>query len=129
MSTVLKTSRPLYQQIRSTLVDRILSGEFKEGDLLPSARNLAVEMQVNPVTISHAYNGLVAAGILKSEKGVGLRLAIGSITILKKEAREDFVANVFPALREQAERLGFKIALSDVQAGIVDMGWFAESKL
>lgn len=129
MSTILKNSRPLYQQIRSTLVDRILSGEFKEGDLLPSARHLAVEMQVNPVTISHAYNALVASGILRSEKGVGLRLVGGSIVLLKKEARSDFLEGISP-IREQARSLGFELVLMDLEAPAIDPAeWFAESKL
>ena len=50
---------PIYRQLRDRGVHMILDGVLKEGDPLPSVRNVAAEFRVNPLTVLKAYQQLV----------------------------------------------------------------------
>ncbi len=52
-------SQPIYRQLRDRGVHMILDGVLKEGDPLPSVRNVAAEYRVNPLTVLKAYQELV----------------------------------------------------------------------
>src|ERR1051326_4267978 len=52
-------SQPIYRQLRHRVVALILDGVLKEGDPLPSVRNVAAEYRVNPITVLTAYQELV----------------------------------------------------------------------
>ena len=52
-------SQPIYRQLRDHVVHMILDGVLKEGDPLPSVRNVAAEYRVNPLTVLKAYQELV----------------------------------------------------------------------
>ena len=51
--------QPIYRQLRDRVVEMILDRVLKEGDPLPSVRNVAAEYRVNPLTILKAYQQLV----------------------------------------------------------------------
>ena len=61
----------MYEQIRRQFQDAIHSGEIAEGSLLPSLRHLAAELRVSVITVTRAYNELVAAGLVSNEHGRG----------------------------------------------------------
>lgn len=65
---------PIYLQILDSLKISIASGELKSGDRLPSVRELALQLRLNPRTISNAYRELLTMGLAESQKGVGLFL-------------------------------------------------------
>ena len=52
-------SQPIYRQLRDRVVAMILDGVLKEGDPLPSVRNVAAEYRVNPITVMKGYQELV----------------------------------------------------------------------
>lgn len=66
-----KDSRPLYEQISSKLSNLILHGVFEPDSKLPSVRNLAIELAINPNTIQKAYADLERKGYIYSVKGKG----------------------------------------------------------
>ena len=66
-----KDSRPLYEQISNKLGTLILHGVFEPDSQLPSVRNLAVELAINPNTIQKAYADLERKGYTYSVKGKG----------------------------------------------------------
>src|SRR5436189_240439 len=55
-------SQPIYRQLRDRVVAMILDGVLKEGDALPSVRNVAAEFRVNPLTVLKGYQQLVEEG-------------------------------------------------------------------
>ena len=61
-------SQPIYRQLRDRGVHMILDGVLKEGDPLPSVRNVAAEYRVNPLTVLKAYQELVTMVLLKVER-------------------------------------------------------------
>lgn len=80
--------RPIYEQIKSGLRGMLTSGEVKAGDRLPSVRDMAVSLTVNPNTIQKAYRELESEGFLVSVQGRGC-----------------FVSDRAQIDREKAERL------------------------
>lgn len=63
--------RPIYEQLTDKLRRLILSGAFKENEKLPSVRELAAQLSINPNTIARAYRALEAEGFLYSVTGRG----------------------------------------------------------
>ncbi len=62
---------PLYVQIANRLRVAIATGELPSGEALPSVRNLASSIRVNPATVVQAYRELEAAGVVESRQGAG----------------------------------------------------------
>ena len=66
-----KDPRPIYEQIKSGLRQMIAEGELPSGAKLPSVRDLAVQLAINPNTIARAYRELEAEGVIVSVQGKG----------------------------------------------------------
>ena len=66
-----RDSRPIYEQIKDSIRRLIFSGAMSEGDQLPSVRNLAAQLSINPNTIQRAYRELEAEGCVTSVPGKG----------------------------------------------------------
>ncbi len=62
---------PIYLQFTEDINRRIVIGELKPGDKLPSGTDLAIEYQVNPNTVQRVYHQLESEGISNSKRGVG----------------------------------------------------------
>ena len=60
-------SQPIYRQLRDRVVAMILDGVLKEGDPLPSVRNVAAEYRVNPLTVLKGYQQLVDEGLVETK--------------------------------------------------------------
>ncbi|GAB4192290.1 MAG: GntR family transcriptional regulator [Wenzhouxiangellaceae bacterium] len=99
-------SQPIYLQLRELTVARILDGSLLEGDALPSVRNLAVELQLNPITVSRAYQLLVDEGLVEKRRGVGMYVRDGARKILLRRERERFLEQEWPRVLSQIQRLG-----------------------
>lgn len=65
---------PIYRQIMDQVRAMIAGGRLKAGDLLPSVRQLAAELEVNMMTISKAYAKLEAEGVVERVRGTGMRV-------------------------------------------------------
>ncbi|HCS60967.1 MAG TPA: GntR family transcriptional regulator [Microbacterium sp.] len=65
------SATPIYEQIRRQVRSSILSGEVQPGQTLPSLRQLAADLRVSVITVTRAYNDLVAEGLVHSEHGRG----------------------------------------------------------
>src|SRR5256712_712759 len=65
-------SQPIYRQLRDRVVAMILDGVLKEGDPLPSVRNVAAEYRVNPLTVLKGYQELVDEGLVETRRGLGM---------------------------------------------------------
>ena len=63
--------RPLYEQIKDKLKQLIISGVLKENEKIPSVRELAVSLAINPNTIQKSYKDLESEGYIYSQKAKG----------------------------------------------------------
>jgi len=99
-------SQPIYRQLRDRVVAMILDGVLKEGDPLPSVRNVAAEYRVNPLTVLKGYQQLVDEGLVESKRGLGMFVNAGARSLLLKAERQKFLGEEWPRVRATIERLG-----------------------
>jgi GntR family transcriptional regulator len=83
---------PIYRQLRDRVVAMILDGVLKEGDPLPSVRNVAAEYRVNPET----------------RRGRGMFINGGARDLLLQGERQKFLGEEWPRIYATIQRLGFK---------------------
>jgi GntR family transcriptional regulator len=99
-------SQPIYRQLRDRVVDLILDRLLKEGDPLPSVRNVAGEYRVNPLTVLKAYQQLVDEGLVEKKRGVGMFVRSGARELLLAAEREKFLSEQWPRVYATIQRLG-----------------------
>src|SRR5579871_1787306 len=102
-------SQPIYRQLRDRVVAMILDGVLKEGDPLPSVRTVAAEYRVNPLTVLKAYQQLADEGLVESRRGRGMFINEGARQLLLAGERERFLAEEWPRVRANIERLGLSL--------------------
>ena len=103
-------SQPIYRQLRDRVVAMILDGVLKEGDPLPSVRNVAAEYRVNPLTVLKGYQELVDEGLVESRRGRGMFINAGARSLLLKGERQKFLDEEWPRVHATIQRLGLRAA-------------------
>ena len=106
MSREWNDSQPIYRQLRDRGVHMILDGVLKEGDPLPSVRNVAADSRVNPLTVMKGYQQLVDEGLVETRRGLGMFVKPGARDQLLKGERQKFLNDEWPRIAEKIERLG-----------------------
>src|SRR5436190_8121617 len=101
-------SQPIYRQLRARVVDLILDDVLKEGDPLPSVRNVAAEYRLNPITVLKAYQELVDEQLVETRRGRGMFIRPGARNLLLEAEREKFLAEQWPRVFGTIRRLGLK---------------------
>ncbi len=99
-------SQPIYRQLRDRVVAMILDGVLKEGDPLPSVRNVAAEYRVNPLTVLKGYQELVDEGLVESKRGLGMFINAGARDLLLQGERQKFLGEEWPRVYANIQRLG-----------------------
>src|SRR6201982_299931 len=89
-------SQPIYRQLRDRVVAMILDGVFKEGDPLPSVRNVAAEYRLNPLTVLKGYQQLVDEELVEKRRGLGMFVSLGARNALMKDERQRFLEEEGP---------------------------------
>lgn len=79
-----RNNKTLYGQIADILRERIMSGEFKPGDILPSERELAEEMQVSRIPVREAMKSLEYLGVVKQIRGKGVLVQTADLSNILK---------------------------------------------
>jgi GntR family transcriptional regulator len=98
--------QPIYRQLRDHVVAMILDGVLKEGDPLPSVRNVAAEYRVNPLTVLKGYQELVDEQLVETKRGLGMFVTAGARNRLLQGERQKFLAQEWPRIAETIQRLG-----------------------
>ena len=99
-------SQPIYRQLRDRVVAMILDGALKEGDPLPSVRNVAADYRVNPLTVLKGYQQLVDEELVEKRRGLGMFVKGGARSLLLKGERQKFLAEEWPRISATIQRLG-----------------------
>ena len=122
-------SQPIYRQLRDRVVAMILDGVLKEGDPLPSVRNVAADYRVNPLTVLKGYQQLVDEELVEKRRGLGMFVKAGARSLLLKGERQKFLAEEWPRVHATMLRLGLtpKELLNDA-AGATRRSSNAEKK-
>src|SRR5215813_4032432 len=101
-------SQPIYRQLRDRVVAMILDGALKEGDALPSVRNVAAEYRINPLTVLKGYQELVDEELVEKRRGLGMFVKGGARDLLLQGERRKFLAEEWPRIYATMQRLGLK---------------------
>lgn len=110
MSMVWNDNTPIYRQLRDRVVAMILDGVLKQGDALPSVRQVAADFQINPITVSKAYQELVEENLVEKRRGLGMYVTEGAHSALLKSERDRFLNEEWPPLAARLERMGIDLA-------------------
>jgi GntR family transcriptional regulator len=95
--------RPIYRQLVEQIVARILDQTYREGELLPSVRQLASDFVVNPLTAARAYRELEE--YTETRRGIGLVVKEGVRELLLRREQKRFLRDEWPALRDRIKAL------------------------
>ena len=106
MSAGWNDTTPIYRQLKDRVVGMMLDGVLKAGDALPSVRQVAAEYQLNPITVSRAYQELVDEQLVEKRRGLGMFVTDGARDALLRSEREHFLREEWPRLRARIERMG-----------------------
>src|SRR5206468_9392897 len=99
-------SLPIYRQLRDRVVAMILDGVLKEGDALPSVRNVAADYRLNPLTVLKGYQELVDEELVEKRRGLGMYVKDGARNLLLKGERQKFLTDEWPRIYDNIQRLG-----------------------
>lgn len=102
-------SAPIYRQLKERVVAMMLDGVLKAGDALPSVRQVAAEYQLNPITVSRAYQELADEQLVEKRRGLGMYVTEGANARLLQSERERFLREEWPLVLERVQRLGLRI--------------------
>ncbi len=101
---------PIYRQLKARVVEMILDGTLKAGDALPSVRQIAADYQLNPITVTRAYQELVEEDLVEKKRGIGMFISEGATEKLFARERDRFVRDEWPAVVGRIRRLGLDLA-------------------
>ena len=89
------SSTPIYEQIKNTIINQIITGELEEDESLPSIRNLASDIKISVMTIKKAYDELEQEGYIVSKQGKGTFVAPKNTELIKEQAKKDIENHIF----------------------------------
>ncbi len=101
--------RGIYLQIADRLRDRILQGEWQPGERIPAIRELAIELGVNPNTVTRSYQALLDWGIVASRRGRGYFVCDRAAERATSAMREEFLRDELPRIVRAMQTLGIGI--------------------
>lgn len=102
-------NQPIYRQLRDKVVAMILEDVLKDGDALPSVRNVAAEYRLNPLTVLKGYQELVDDDLVEKKRGLGMFVTAGAKTKLLKNERQRFLEQEWPLVVASIDRLGLSL--------------------
>ena len=95
---------PLYLQIAKEVKHSIAIGSLKPGEQIPSVREIALQITVNPNTVAKAYRELEARGIVETRRGTGTFVS-ETITDVTQEERQEIIGGLMDKAIDEARHL------------------------
>lgn len=99
------SNQSIFIQIAERICDRILSKEYPADTRIPSVREIAVEMEVNPNTAMRSFERLQANGIIYNKRGIGNFVSSDAGERIRKMRHEHFISEVLPAVFAEMQLL------------------------
>ena len=90
----------IYEQIAGQIVFAVAGGDLAPGDLIPSVRDLAVQLTVNPNTVTRAFQELERLGVIEPRRGLGMAVSAGAPKVCRDRRRELIRDRVRETVRE-----------------------------
>ena len=99
----------IYLQIADRMRERILRGEWKTGERIPSIRERAIELGVNPNTVTKSYQKLLDRELISNQRGRGYFVSENAAERALQEMREEFMRDELPRIIGAMRLLGIGI--------------------
>jgi len=103
---------PIYEQIKKQIKSQILLGDLKDNEPLPSIRDLATMLIINPNTVARAYRELEMEGFIYTRKGKGCYVSGDSSTLIEEE-RIKIMDQIIDEAIEEAKK--FDLDLNEIK--------------
>lgn len=114
-----RDDEPIYRQLRQRIATLILNDAIKEGEPIPSVRQVAADYQINHLTVAKAYQELVEQGLVEKRRGLGMFVLPGARDQIAASERDKLLKDELPRLLVRARQLG--ISESELNAHIKQM--------
>ena len=108
MSIQWSDNSPIYRQLKDKLVGMMLDGDIKPGDALPSVRQIAAEYQLNPITVSRAFQELADENVVEKRRGLGMYMSENAKDQLLTSEKQRFLQDEWPVIVARIKRLGLQ---------------------
>jgi GntR family transcriptional regulator len=110
--------RSIFLQIADMICENILSRKWKNGDRIPSVREMAVAIEVNPNTVMRTYTFLQEKGILSNKRGIGYFASEDAYRNALKFKKEEFLERDLPRFLRTLRLLDLN--LNDIEKNFKD---------
>ncbi len=101
-------SQTIYMQIADHISEQILAGQLQAADKIPSVREMATNIAVNPNTVMRTYTYLQEQGIIFNKRGIGYFVTEQALDKTKSMKKEAFIKQYLPMLFKNMDLLDIK---------------------
>jgi GntR family transcriptional regulator len=115
-------NQAIYLQIADFICERILQNEWRVGEKIPSIREMAIQLEVNPNTVAKTYNYLETAGIIYKERGIGYFVSVHAQENILKIKREFFYQKDLPLFLKKMALLNITFKELDIFVKTIQTG-------
>jgi DNA-binding transcriptional regulator YhcF (GntR family) len=106
-------NKGIFLQIADNISEKVIEGQYPPGEKIPSVRELATDIGVNPNTVMRTYSELQSRGIIENKRGIGYYVSEKAEEIILKLKKKEFFENELPLIIKQTRILG--ITLKDLE--------------
>ncbi|MEM9329164.1 MAG: GntR family transcriptional regulator [Bacteroidota bacterium] len=103
-----RNGKSIFLQIADSITDKVVNGEYAAGEKIPSVRELAAQMGVNPNTIMRTYSELQSMEIIENRRGIGYFVNAEAQPVILAAKRKEFFDDLVPEFVEKAQLLGIE---------------------
>ena len=103
------SNQSIFIQIADRICDRVLSGDYKADERIPSVRELGVEMEVNPNTVMRSFERLQSYNIIYNKRGIGYFISEEAKDKIRQMRQSQFVEEVLPTVFKEMQLLGIGV--------------------
>lgn len=101
-----RNTKGIFLQIADSISEKVIGGQYPPGEKIPSVRDLALEMGVNPNTVMRTYTELQTRGIIDNKRGIGFYVTNEAVGIIRDWKRKEFFEIDLPVVVRQTKMLG-----------------------
>lgn len=105
-----REDKAIYLQIADCILDNILSKSWRTGDRIPSVREMAISIEVNPNTVMRTYTYLQDKGIIFNKRGIGYFVSENAYELAKNIKKEEFIKKEMPAFFRNMKMLNISFS-------------------
>lgn len=111
--------KPIYLQIADYMKRKILKSKWEVEERIPSIRDMAVRMEVNPNTVARAYSQLQEKGIIFNKRGIGYFVQKRAQKEIRDQKKEEFFTEILPKFYKKMKML--EISFDEVKENMQNM--------